>query len=68
LTSEAIDQLQEQLEAEREAHAKEIAVLAEKLTEVSLELRDLGTVHREVVQQNLLAALAAAPSPSAMMH
>ena len=64
-TSDLIDQLQAQLEAERKQHAFNVAELEKQITTL---LRDLMQARYELARRNMVDAFANAPSPSAMMH
>jgi hypothetical protein len=64
-TSDVIDQLQAELEAERKQHAFDVAELEKQ---VAMLLRDLMEARYELARRNMVDAFANAPSPSAMMH
>jgi hypothetical protein len=64
-TSDVIDQLQAQLEAERKQHAFNVAELERQ---VATLLKDLLQARLELARRNMVDAFASAPSPSAMMH
>lgn len=64
-TSDLVDQLQTQLEAEREQHKFNISALEK---EIALLTRDLLAAKYELARRDVVDAFASAPSPSAMMH
>jgi hypothetical protein len=64
-TSDALDQLEAQLHAEREQHAFVVGELEKK---IAMLLRDLMQARYELAQRNMVDAFANAPSPSTMMH
>jgi uncharacterized small protein (DUF1192 family) len=64
-TSDVVDQLQQELHAEREQHAFDVAELEKK---IAMLLRDLARARYELAQRDMIDAFANAPSPSAMMH
>ena len=64
-TNDVVDQLQAQLHAEREQHAFDVAELEKQ---VAMLLRDLMQARYELARQNMIAAFANSPSPSAMKH
>jgi fatty acid/phospholipid biosynthesis enzyme len=63
--SDAIDQLQAELHAEREQHAFNVAELEKQIAKL---LRELMQARLELVRRDRIDALTSAPSPSAMMH
>ena len=64
-TSDVIDQLQAELEAERKQHAFNVAELEKQ---IAMLLRDLMQARYELARRNMVDAFANAPSPSAMTH
>jgi hypothetical protein len=64
-TSDALDQLEAQLHAEREQHAFDIA---EKDKQIAMLLRDLMQARYELAKRDVIDAFAAAPSPSTLVH
>jgi hypothetical protein len=64
-TSDAIDQLQAELEAERERHKLDVAELEKQIAVLA---RDLAQARCELARRNVVEAFANAPSPSAMRH
>ena len=60
-TSDVVDQLQAELEAER-------AQVAELERGLAVLQRELLEARLEIAKRNIVDAFAAAPSPSAMMH
>jgi hypothetical protein len=64
-TSDALDQLEAQLHAEREQHAFVVGELKKK---IAMLLRDLMQARYELAQRNMVDAFANAPSPSLMKH
>jgi ribosomal protein L9 len=64
-TSDVIDQLQAELEAERKQHAFNVAELEKQIATL---LRDLMQARYEIARRNMIDAFANAPSPSAMKH
>jgi hypothetical protein len=64
-TSDAIDQLEAQLHAEREQHAFDVAELEKS---IAMLLRDLAQARYELARRDMIDAFAKAPSPSAMTH
>jgi len=63
-TSDIIDQLQAELEAERKQHK----LVTELEKQIATLLRDLMQARYELARRNMIDAFANAPSPSAMMH
>jgi hypothetical protein len=64
-TSEALDQLQAQLDTERKQHAFNVGELEQQN---ALLIRDLAQARLELARRNMIDSFASAPSPSAMMH
>jgi hypothetical protein len=64
-TSDAMDQLEAQLHAEREQHAFEVAEMQKS---IDMLLRDLVQVKYELARRDMVDAFTNAPSPSAMRH
>ena len=64
-TSDVIDQLQVQLEAERKQHAFDVAELNRVLAVLQRELLE---ARLELARRDMVDAFASAASPSAMMH
>ena len=64
-TSDAIYQLQAELQAEREQHDFDNA---EHEKQIAMLLRDLAQARYELARRDMVDAFANAPSPSAMMH
>jgi ribosomal protein L9 len=64
-TSDMVDQLQAQLEAERKQHAFDVA---ESEKQIAILLRDLMQARCELAQRNMIDAFAKVASPSAMVH
>jgi hypothetical protein len=64
-TSDALDQLEAQLHAEREQHAFDVAEMQKS---IDMLLRDLAQARYELARRNMIDAFANAPSPSAMKH
>jgi ribosomal protein L9 len=64
-TSDVIDQLQAQLEAERKQHKFNVTELEKQIATL---LRDLMQARYELARRNMVDAFANAPSPLAMMH
>jgi hypothetical protein len=64
-TSDALDQLEAQLHAEREQHAFDVAEMQKS---IDMLLRDLAQARYELARRNMIDAFANAPSPSAMTH
>ena len=62
-SNDAVDQLEEQLHAERERF-----VVAEMQKSIDMLLRDLAQARYELARRNMVDAFANAPSPSAMTH
>jgi hypothetical protein len=64
-TSEMVDQLQAQLEAERKQHAFDNA---EKEKEIAILVRDLMQAKYELARRDVVDAFANAAIPSTMTH
>ena len=64
-TSDVVDQLQAQLDAERKQHAFDVA---ESEKQIAILLRDLMQAKYELAQRNMVEAFANALSPSARVH
>ena len=64
-TSDVIDQLQAQLEAERKQHKFNVTELEKQIATL---LRDLMQARYELARRNMVDAFANAPSPSLMKH
>jgi hypothetical protein len=64
-TSDALDQLEAQLHAEREQHAFDVAEMQKS---IDMLLRDLAQARYELARRNMVEAFANAPSPSARVH
>jgi len=64
-TSDVVDQLQAQLEAERKQHAFDVA---ESEKQIAILIRDLMQAKYELAHRNMIDAFANAPSPSASLH
>jgi ribosomal protein L29 len=64
-TSELVDQLQDQIKAER---AQAAARRAEKQCELSAALREIAKLNYRIAKRDREEAFAKAPSPSLMMH
>jgi hypothetical protein len=64
-SSDAIDQLEAQLHAEREQHA---FVVGELEKQVAMLLRDLMQAKYELAQRNVVETFAKMESPSARLH
>jgi hypothetical protein len=64
-TSELVDQLQDQIKAER---AQAAVKLAEKQRELTAALHDLAEARYELAKRDREDAFAAGPSPSTMVH
>ena len=64
-TNNIVDQLQEQLEAERKQHAFNVAEYERQLAVLSKELLECRL---ELAKRRVADAFAAMPSPSAMTH
>jgi excinuclease UvrABC nuclease subunit len=64
-TSELVDQLQDQLQAQRDQHRFD---LAEKKRDLAAALRELAEARYELARRDRIEAFAHAPSPSAMLH
>jgi len=60
-TGDIVEQLRDQLEAERRQHAFKVAQLEEQIV---LLIRDLAQVKLELARRDLIDSFAAAPSPS----
>ena len=64
-TSDFVDQLQAQLDAERRQHKFNVAELEKQ---IAILLRDLMQAKYEIAQRNLVETFSKMASPSAMMH
>jgi hypothetical protein len=64
-TSDVVEQLQAQLEAERAQHAAHVAELNRVLAVLSKQLLEARV---ELAKQRVADAFASTPSPSAMVH
>lgn len=64
-TSELVDQLQQQLPAERAQHAFNVSELEKQ---IAMLLKELAEERLEIAQRDRLDAFARTPSPSARMH
>jgi hypothetical protein len=64
-TSDVIDQLQAELEAERKQHAFDVAELEKQ---VAMLLRDLMAARYELARRNLADKFVSTPSPSPSVH
>ena len=64
-TSDAIDQLEAQLRAERAQHAFDVAELER---EKAILLRDLLEARHELARRDRVDAFVRVPSPSVLMH
>ena len=64
-TSDVVDQLQAQLEAERKQHAFNVAELEKQ---IAILIRDLMHAKYELAQRNLVETFSKMESPSAMLH
>ena len=64
-TSDLVDQLQAQLEAERKQHKFNVTELEKQIATL---LRDLMQARYELARRNMVDAFANAPSPSTMKH
>ena len=64
-TSDVIDQLQAQFEAERKQHAFDVA---ESEKQIAILIRDLMQAKYEIAQRNLVETFAKMESPSARLH
>jgi hypothetical protein len=64
-TSDVVDQLQEQLQREREQHKFNVAELEKQ---IAILIRDLMAAKYEIAQRNLVETFSKMESPSAMVH
>ena len=64
-TSNVVDQLQAELEAERKQHDFDVAEMQKS---IDMLLRDLAQARYELARRNMADAFATAPSPSPTVH
>jgi hypothetical protein len=64
-TNDVIDQLQQQLDAERKQHAFDNA---ESEKQIAILIRDLMQAKYELAQRNVIETFSKMESPSAMVH
>jgi hypothetical protein len=64
-TSDVVDQLQAQLDAERKQHAFDVA---ESEKQIAILIRDLMQAKYELAQRNVVETFAKMESPSARLH